>query len=143
MRTIAWLTLGLLALVSVVFFARYLMISAALGDPQIARVLRAIAVFVVLGPTVARETLASAQTAPARADFALYLSLATALSAVVLFALLVATRRRAPDDDSADAPDDDTGVMVVSQTCPACSEPIRGAEMVCQCGYHFGPKAWP
>jgi hypothetical protein len=133
MRKIAWTLVMLLLLASGVFFMRYLAIYAMLGDPKVIRDSRAIAALAHLVPALAGEALDMVQAKRAQADFALYLSIATALLAAMSFVILAATHQRRRDDNA----------DVEWQTCPECGEQIRGTGIICRaCGYRFGPRAW-
>jgi ribosomal protein L32 len=135
-RKIALALVVLLFLASATLFLRYVAIHAALGDPKFRRAVREIAAFVSLIPVEAgMAALGTIQSIRAQADFALYLSIATALFALLYIIALAATRsRRRTTIRTADAP----GL----EACPECGEPIRGFEITCRaCGSRLGPRS--
>jgi hypothetical protein len=136
MRKLAWLVVVLLFLSSAWFFLRYLAIYADLADPQVRKGLGLAAALAHIAPIQAGALLAVVQGAKERADFSLYMSIATGLLGALAFVILAAThRRRRYDLDEDD--EEDPGPT----NCPECDEPIEGFAITCRaCGHRFGVR---
>jgi hypothetical protein len=139
MRKLAWLVVVAFFLSSALFFVRYAALTETASRPE-AKMLIGLSHLLLSYAVVrqATEAIGYLQGMNETAEFSLYVSLGLALVGVLSFVLLAASQFRRDYDYDHD--DSDAG----AQTCPRCTEPIRGFEIICRaCGYGFGIESRP